>query len=618
MSSRRLPRDERSVRGRDLEYGSDESKGIVVAYEGPPPPASAAAAKPGRRERRRNSESSRRAASPRRKKRSSEPKARRRSAERSRRIRGKRHASGLQLGGAVDDEQDEDEDIRHRRQSSYEGIAYYDPIVKAVLDEYRPSDDHGLGLQMLLRIPGTRDLVFERDVRLAMQHKDEVMAGRRKPGRIKARERKYGYHLGRIKKVVMREVANEKNVEVDTIKLALQIDPERFAAGDEEDGFETSGEVTKRIHRLVRLREEVKSRIARRRWKAAISAVRDQVRAALAIKSFFDPYSDSGWGLRHWLHLYVQPSYTHYYRSHLPICTFVIVLAQIIVFAFYSIESDETPRPQEPTYGPDLFTLRLRDYSCVAVCGADASAPPTFVLSHDGNTRHEGWRFLSYALLHSGYLHLIGNVLVELLLLMPLEAVHGWHVCLLFLLSVAGGGFTMTFTNPHQSIVGSSGGLFGAIGMHYANLALNWREIKQELYKWARVFFLTAVSIAASFQLRSANAAENQTAHGVHVGGLVTGFLFALPLLRDIKSELLRKRNEFFMANGEPWKVHDMYGSTRNYIALATFCGVGFVLFGIFWNAAHENPTPIATWWGPYDPVDDWCSFAAQGFAPCA
>ena len=47
------------------------------------------------------------------------------------------------------------------------------------------------------------------------------------------------------------------------------------------------------------------------------------------------------------------------------------------------------------------------------------------------NKKYEVWRFLSYMFVHSGYFHIIFNVLIQLLLGIPLEMVHRWWRILL-------------------------------------------------------------------------------------------------------------------------------------------------------------------------------------------
>ncbi|KHJ77654.1 hypothetical protein OESDEN_22726 [Oesophagostomum dentatum] len=47
------------------------------------------------------------------------------------------------------------------------------------------------------------------------------------------------------------------------------------------------------------------------------------------------------------------------------------------------------------------------------------------------------WRFVTYALLHAGLIHLLGNMIVQLLIGVPLEVVHKpWRIGPLYLMAV--------------------------------------------------------------------------------------------------------------------------------------------------------------------------------------
>uniref|UniRef100_A0A7R9YC11 Peptidase S54 rhomboid domain-containing protein n=1 Tax=Pinguiococcus pyrenoidosus TaxID=172671 RepID=A0A7R9YC11_9STRA len=552
----------------------------------------------------------------------------------------------LTLGRGDDVSEESSVRLRRVRESTFEGMAEYDPRIRRALRETRPQDSHGLGLQMLLRNPDTRDIVFERDIRVSLQDArrreltrqragaPSVMSGRSVAskrsvarsvlsdthlGRFSAatyRETlRYGtYNLGRIREVTMREIAMERGVSVDTVMFAMVVDPVVFVENVVDDPYDDD-DIDGRLQVLLSLRQEVRSRVARARWHAAIFHVRDQVRAALAIRNLFDPVSNTPF-LRGWLDLYVEREYSDLYASHLPVFLTALTIVQVVIFVSYAVTSGDTVRAESPVFGPDVLSLRLIEYDCIFQgcidVDGDGDREPVWDLQDGGSLRHQGWRFISYAGLHSGYVHLVGNVLVQIVIGFPLEAVHGWQVGILYILGVIGGAFTMVWASPHEVIVGSSGGVYGLLGVHMANLLINWDAMKVEWKKWLRLSVILAVAISVSFQLDASDANEETTAHGVHFGGFATGFFFSLALLRDIKGEMLHRHNEIHEANGEPWKKRELPVYQTLGATICTFCGVGFVLFGLIWNAVHEEPTPVATWWDPWDPVDDWCSASEQ------
>ena len=54
--------------------------------------------------------------------------------------------------------------------------------------------------------------------------------------------------------------------------------------------------------------------------------------------------------------------------------------------------------------------------------------------------KYELWRFITYMFVHVGYVHIIGNILVQLVVGIPLEMVHRWwRILLIYLFGVLAG-----------------------------------------------------------------------------------------------------------------------------------------------------------------------------------
>ncbi|XP_069751858.1 rhomboid-related protein 2 isoform X2 [Narcine bancroftii] len=72
--------------------------------------------------------------------------------------------------------------------------------------------------------------------------------------------------------------------------------------------------------------------------------------------------------------------------------------------------------------------------------------------------RQEAWRFISYMLVHAGVQHLIGNLLMQLILGIPLEMVHKGHrVGLVYIAGVIGVGTDVGFALYRRFLVAGSG-----------------------------------------------------------------------------------------------------------------------------------------------------------------
>merc|ERR1712032_75462 len=91
-----------------------------------------------------------------------------------------------------------------------------------------------------------------------------------------------------------------------------------------------------------------------------------------------------------------------------------------------------------------------------------------------------------------------------------------------------GGGLCTWLFSPHSNTVGASGGCYALLGMHVADLLLNWRL---QAFPRARIIFFLCFLTA---DLTNYSLAKNSTiSHTTHVGGFITGLVFYLILGRN-------------------------------------------------------------------------------------
>nr|XP_030724426.1 rhomboid-related protein 2 isoform X4 [Globicephala melas] len=85
--------------------------------------------------------------------------------------------------------------------------------------------------------------------------------------------------------------------------------------------------------------------------------------------------------------------------------------------------------------------------------------------------REEAWRFISYMLVHAGVQHILGNLVMQLVLGIPLEMVHkGLRVGLVYLAGVIAGSLASSIFDPLKSLVGASGGVYALMGGYFMNV----------------------------------------------------------------------------------------------------------------------------------------------------
>ncbi|PAA92158.1 hypothetical protein BOX15_Mlig030849g3 [Macrostomum lignano] len=209
-----------------------------------------------------------------------------------------------------------------------------------------------------------------------------------------------------------------------------------------------------------------------------------------------------------------------------PIFIPLITAAEIAVFLYYALEPASRAK-----------------WPVTASSGCPMDSP----LLYHPKKRWEAWRFLSYMLLHNGYIHLIFNCLVQLILGVLLELVHKlWRVGPVYLLGVVAGSLASSCFDPRIALVGASGGCYALIGAHFANVLLNWEEMQHDWLKNPVSFFGSGVFRLIVLLLLAGGDTglavynrffidtRSQTSFAAHGGGFVAGLLIGVPLLRNI------------------------------------------------------------------------------------
>lgn len=114
-------------------------------------------------------------------------------------------------------------------------------------------------------------------------------------------------------------------------------------------------------------------------------------------------------------------------------------------------------------------------------------------LTYKPDMRKEAWRFVSYMLVHAGVEHILGNLVLQLFLGIPLEMVHKGHrVGLVYIAGVIGGSLASSICDPREALVGASGGVYALIGGYFMNILVNFREMIP-LFGLARLLIIFSI-----------------------------------------------------------------------------------------------------------------------------
>ncbi|XP_014442497.2 rhomboid-related protein 1, partial [Tupaia chinensis] len=242
-----------------------------------------------------------------------------------------------------------------------------------------------------------------------------------------------------------------------------------------------------------------------------------------------------------------------------PVFMASVTLAQIVVFLCYGARLNKWVLQ---TYHPEYMKSPL--------------------VYHPGH-RARAWRFLTYMFMHVGLEQLGFNALLQLMIGVPLEMVHGLlRISLLYLAGVLAGSLTVSITDMRAPVVGGSGGVYALCSAHLANVVMNWAGMRCPYKLLRMVLALVCMSseVGRAVWLRFSPplpASGPQPSFMAHLAGAVVGVSMGLTMLRSYE-ERLRDQCGW-------WVVLLAYGT--------------FLLFAIFWNVfaydllgAHIPPPP--------------------------
>uniref|UniRef100_A0A8C7MBR2 rhomboid protease n=1 Tax=Oncorhynchus kisutch TaxID=8019 RepID=A0A8C7MBR2_ONCKI len=137
-----------------------------------------------------------------------------------------------------------------------------------------------------------------------------------------------------------------------------------------------------------------------------------------------------------------------------PIFIILISIGELAVFIYYAVWK---PQKQWVTLGEGIWNSPL---------------------SYKSDRREEAWRFVSYMFVHAGVEHILGNLVMQLLLGIPLELVHkGFEVGMVYMAGVLAGSLASSIFDPLSALVGASGGVYALIGGYFMNAVVNFREM---------------------------------------------------------------------------------------------------------------------------------------------
>ncbi|XP_028562448.2 rhomboid-related protein 1 isoform X1 [Podarcis muralis] len=227
-----------------------------------------------------------------------------------------------------------------------------------------------------------------------------------------------------------------------------------------------------------------------------------------------------------------------------PVFMAVVTLTQIIVFLCYGARLNKWVLQ---TYHPEYMKSPL--------------------VYHPGH-RARAWRFLTYMFMHVGLEQLGFNALLQLMIGVPLEMVHGiLRISFLYLAGVLAGSLTVSITDMRAPLVGGSGGVYALCSAHLANVVMNWAGMRCPYKLLRMVLALVCMSseVGRAVWLRFSPPLPSsgpQPSFMAHLAGAIVGISMGLTILRSYEENL-----------------QDQCGWWVVLLSYATF-----LVFAVFWN----------------------------------
>lgn len=139
-------------------------------------------------------------------------------------------------------------------------------------------------------------------------------------------------------------------------------------------------------------------------------------------------------------------------------------------------------------------------------------------------------------------LHLMVNLLVQIMLGIPLEMVHKWwRVLIIYVAGVLAGSLGTSVSDPHVYLAGASGGVYALITAHVATIVMNWSQMEFAVLQLLVFLVVTSVDIGQAIYNRYVLETNDQVGYVAHFAGAIAGLLVGINVLRNLEVKTWEK-----------------------------------------------------------------------------
>uniref|UniRef100_A0A182Q7X4 Rhomboid-like protein n=1 Tax=Anopheles farauti TaxID=69004 RepID=A0A182Q7X4_9DIPT len=148
--------------------------------------------------------------------------------------------------------------------------------------------------------------------------------------------------------------------------------------------------------------------------------------------------------------------------------------------------------------------------------------------------QHEVWRFVTYTFLHAGTVHLVLNIIIQILVAFPLETEQGHgKVLLVYFTGIVAGALGASVFEP-SLMVGASAGVYCLLMSHIPHILMNFRALSYRYYRLIAVLMLCISDVMYSIRhcLTKGNL-QPRIGVAAHISGAACGLLIGFVIYQS-------------------------------------------------------------------------------------
>jgi rhomboid-related protein 1/2/3 len=157
------------------------------------------------------------------------------------------------------------------------------------------------------------------------------------------------------------------------------------------------------------------------------------------------------------------------------------------------------------------------------------SIPIDSIFIYRPDKRCEIWRFITYMVIHSGYTHLIFNLIVQLLVGLPLELNYGSRrIGAIYLSGILFASLGASVFEPEVYLVGSSGGVYAVLSAYLIHIILNFKQIDYALLRLFTLLLIPSAEVVIVIYKRLIGANVYAVSYVSHMCGALAGITVSI------------------------------------------------------------------------------------------